>query len=168
MRSCSAWMHVQNVGPNSFSRRITDTHIRDAWRRVGDCDEIVIHKKLKTLVAVTDGGRESVRNLKNSKTPHTSQLFAFAAAHSKNNISFNPRSANPVEEYVQHEAQSMSVIRSLIRTDFYPRETAGERERRKRKKYYKCVSDERKNVKPNIKILSLCFLFGVCSIYVCL
>lgn len=87
-------MRVQNVGPNSFSRRITDTHIRDA------CDEIVIHKKLKTLVAATDGGRESVWNLKNSKTPHTPQLFAFAAAHGKNNISFNPRSANPVEEYV--------------------------------------------------------------------
>jgi len=72
---------------------------------VDDCDETVIHKKLKTFVAATDGGRESVRNLKNSKTPHTAQLFTFVSAHGKNNISFKPRSANPVEEYVQYRAQ---------------------------------------------------------------
>lgn len=36
-----------------------------------------------------------MRNLKNSKIPHTARLLAFAAAHGKNNISFNPRSANP-------------------------------------------------------------------------
>lgn len=63
-------MRVQIVGPNSFSRWITDTHIT-VTPGVGDCDETIIHKKLKTLVAATDGGRESVRNLKNSKMPHT-------------------------------------------------------------------------------------------------
>jgi len=109
-----------------------------------------------------------VRNLKNSKTLHTPQLFAFAAAHGKNNISFNPRSANPVEEYVQHKARSMSVIRSLIRTNFYPQEKKGAKDRKKYI-YYKCVSDERKDrVKPNIKILSSCFIRSTFNfMYVC-
>jgi len=162
-KTAAAWMRVQNVGPNFFSHRITDTRIRDAWRRRLRRDRNP--QKVKNIRC--SGGRESVRILKNSKTLHTPQLFAFAAAHSKNNISFNPRSANPVEEYVQHKAQSMSVIRSLICTNFYPQEKKRAKDRKKI--YYKCVADERKErVKPNIKILSsnaLCSMFNF--MYVC-
>lgn len=63
-------MHVENVGLELFLAT-NNRHACNVMPGVDNCDESVIHKKLKTLVATESRDRESVQNLKNSKIPHT-------------------------------------------------------------------------------------------------